>query len=288
MTTALKTVVALRWPATRGVGLVAQCCPRASSSLPAIAISNKPSARSFTVASNNVTAFPRLPLRATTTRATTLVTHHAALPVPAVFARLNGSLAESASKAPNATHNKTASDLAAKHQTKPSPTGANVAADPAATAAGPALDWNSFFKLRQSRRRYQTFFAIVTALSGAFGGAALLSAGAADSVIALVPLEPFITLGLLVFTFAGLGWLAGPAIGSEAFYMLNRTVRRQIRVKESLFLSRIKKNRADPSNSSASNPVPDFYGEKIQSVAGYRRWLKDQRAFNRKKNAAFV
>lgn len=34
--------------------------------------------------------------------------------------------------------------------------------------------------------------------------------------------------------------------------------------------------------------VPDFYGEKIQSVAGYRRWLKDQRAFNRKKTAAFV
>ena len=29
--------------------------------------------------------------------------------------------------------------------------------------------------------------------------------------------------------------------------------------------------------------VPDFYGEKISSVAGYRQWLKDQRAFNRKK-----
>lgn len=29
--------------------------------------------------------------------------------------------------------------------------------------------------------------------------------------------------------------------------------------------------------------VPDFYGEKISSVAGYRQWLKDQRAYNKKR-----
>lgn len=34
--------------------------------------------------------------------------------------------------------------------------------------------------------------------------------------------------------------------------------------------------------------VPDFYGEKIQSVSGYRQWLKDQRAFNKKKTRSFV
>lgn len=37
-----------------------------------------------------------------------------------------------------------------------------------------------------------------------------------------------------------------------------------------------------------TRPVPDFYGEKIQSVAGYRQWLKDQRAFTKKKTANFV
>ncbi len=57
--------------------------------------------------------------------------------------------------------------------------------------------------------------------------------------------------------------------------------------KESQFFTRVKKNRVDPSASSAGNPVPDFYGEKIQSVAGYRQWLKDQRAFN-KKRTTFV
>lgn len=34
--------------------------------------------------------------------------------------------------------------------------------------------------------------------------------------------------------------------------------------------------------------VPDYYGEKIQSVHGYRQWLKDQRAFNRKKSANLI
>lgn len=53
--------------------------------------------------------------------------------------------------------------------------------------------------------------------------------------------------------------------------------------KETEFFARIKKNRVDPSASGASNPVPDFYGENISSVAGYRQWLKDQRAFNKKR-----
>ena len=58
--------------------------------------------------------------------------------------------------------------------------------------------------------------------------------------------------------------------------------------KETSFYGRIKRYRADPSASSPQNPIPDYYGEKIASVKDYRRWLKDQRAFNLKKNKAFV
>jgi import inner membrane translocase subunit TIM23 len=52
--------------------------------------------------------------------------------------------------------------------------------------------------------------------------------------------------------------------------------------KDSGFFNRIKRHRVDPTASSLANPPPDYYGEKIGSVAGYRRWLKDQRAFNLK------
>lgn len=54
--------------------------------------------------------------------------------------------------------------------------------------------------------------------------------------------------------------------------------------KEKSFFARVKRYRADPSRGSPQNPVPDYYGEKISSVKGYRSWLKDQRAFNRKKD----
>jgi mitochondrial import inner membrane translocase subunit TIM23 len=53
--------------------------------------------------------------------------------------------------------------------------------------------------------------------------------------------------------------------------------------KEKEFFARIKKYRVDPTTSSLGNPVPDYYGEKIGSVMDYRRWLKDQRAFNLKR-----
>lgn len=53
--------------------------------------------------------------------------------------------------------------------------------------------------------------------------------------------------------------------------------------KEKEFYNRIKKFRVDPTSSSMQNPVPDYYGEKIGSVTDYRRWLKDQRAFNLKR-----
>ncbi|KAL8671442.1 MAG: hypothetical protein Q9168_004048, partial [Polycauliona sp. 1 TL-2023] len=55
--------------------------------------------------------------------------------------------------------------------------------------------------------------------------------------------------------------------------------------KEKDFYARIKKHRVDPSLASISNPLPDYYGEKIGSVTDFRTWLKDQRAYNRKKTA---
>ena len=58
--------------------------------------------------------------------------------------------------------------------------------------------------------------------------------------------------------------------------------------KEISFYARIKQYRADPASSSPQNPLPDYYGEKIASVKDYRRWLKDQRAFNLKKSKNMI
>ncbi|KAI1171199.1 Pam17-domain-containing protein [Nemania sp. FL0916] len=154
-----------------------------------------------------------------------------------------------------------------------------------ATVQEPAkLDWNHFFQLRKTRRRFQLASSLVTMSIGGTGGALLLVNMNMDWLLSKVPMDPIFALGIITLSFAGLGWLAGPSLGSAIFYTIKRGVKRPMALKESEFFSRIKKNRVDPSNSSLSgNAVPDFYGEKISSVAGYRQWLKDQRAFNKKR-----
>ncbi|PHH82510.1 hypothetical protein CDD82_5764 [Ophiocordyceps australis] len=128
----------------------------------------------------------------------------------------------------------------------------------------------------------------MTAVLGGAAGTMVLNMGVAEQLTSRVPLDPFFTLGLVTLACIGLGWLVGPSIGSQFFYLLNRKYKSQMLEKEKGFFARIRRNRVDPTNSSAGNPVPDFYGEKIQSVSGYRQWLKDQRAFNNKKKADFV
>jgi import inner membrane translocase subunit TIM23 len=132
-------------------------------------------------------------------------------------------------------------------------------------------------------------------------GAQVLTRSDMDALVSQIPLDPFITLGLITFTCGGIGWLTGPIVGTAVFNWRNRKFKAQMDEKEKEFYRRIKRFRVDPSASSMANPVPgmfsslrkslfgnadlvvDYYGEKISSVAGYRQWLKDQRAFNKKR-----
>ncbi|RYO97629.1 hypothetical protein DL764_007266 [Monosporascus ibericus] len=151
----------------------------------------------------------------------------------------------------------------------------------------PALDWDTFFRLRKTRRRFQLASSVLTTLAGGGAGALLLVNQDLEWLVNNIPMDPFFSLGLLTLAFSGLGWLAGPVLGSAIFHLFRRGVKQPMAAKEAEFFARIKKNRVDPTTSSVQNPVPDFYGEKISSVAGYRQWLKDQRAFN-KKRTSFV
>lgn len=155
------------------------------------------------------------------------------------------------------------------------------------TNTTPGLDWNTFFRLRKTRRRFQLASSVVTTLAGGAAGALLLVNQDLEWLVNNIPMDPFFSLGLLTLAFSGLGWLAGPVLGSALFHLFRRGVKQPMAAKEAEFFARIKKNRVDPTTSSVQNPVPDFYGEKISSVAGYRQWLKDQRAFN-KKRTSFV
>ncbi|OOQ91540.1 Presequence translocated-associated motor subunit pam17, mitochondrial [Penicillium brasilianum] len=146
------------------------------------------------------------------------------------------------------------------------------------------LDWDSFFKLRASRRRYSLASSIVSSLVSTTAGVQILSAQDLESLGAQVMgLDPFVVLGMATAACGAAGWLVGPAVGNGVWGLVYRRYKPSVATKEKEFFDRIKRFRVDPSTNSIANPVPDYYGEKIGSVQGYRQWLKDQRAYNRKR-----
>ncbi|KAK2734156.1 TIM23 complex component [Myotisia sp. PD_48] len=146
------------------------------------------------------------------------------------------------------------------------------------------LDWNSFFTLRASRRKYSLVSSILASLTTtATGGQILASQNLENLGTQVMGLDPLIVLGLATAASGAAGWLAGPFLGNALWGLVYRKYKAGVAVKEKEFYDRIKRFRVDPSANSFANPVPDYYGEKIGSVQGYRQWLKDQRAYNRKK-----
>ncbi|CAG8890538.1 unnamed protein product [Penicillium egyptiacum] len=146
------------------------------------------------------------------------------------------------------------------------------------------LDWDSFFKLRASRRRYSLASSIASSAVSTAVGVQILSGQDLEHLGATVMgLDPFVVLGLATAACGAVGWLLGPALGNGIWGLVYRKYKPSVNTKEKEFFDRIRRFRVDPSTNSISNPVPDYYGEKIGSVAGYRNWLKDQRAYNRKR-----
>ncbi|OQO07671.1 hypothetical protein B0A48_07368 [Cryoendolithus antarcticus] len=153
------------------------------------------------------------------------------------------------------------------------------------------LTWNRFFELRRKRRWVSTGASVLTAVGTVIVAVPIINAQDIDTWGAQISgMDPMIVLGVTTMGVALLGWLAGPTFGNAGFgvWAARRGWKSAITEKEKSFYARIRRYRADPSASSPQNPIPDYYGEKIKSVQDYRRWLKDQRAFNRKKNRALL
>ncbi|KAH0537067.1 hypothetical protein FGG08_006108 [Glutinoglossum americanum] len=159
---------------------------------------------------------------------------------------------------------------------------------PAASPQDAPLTWNTFLLLRRRRRHYNVASSILSSISSTILGVSYLSQQDIDALSSqLYGLDPFMVLGLATVGFGVVGWLAGPVLGGWAFSLVRGGggVGRQMAEKEKEFFDRIRRHRVDPSSQSFSNPVPDYYGEKIGSVQQYRQWLKDQRAYNKKRQS---
>jgi import inner membrane translocase subunit TIM23 len=61
-----------------------------------------------------------------------------------------------------------------------------------------------------------------TSLTGMLAGAQALIRSDMDAIVGQLPLDPFISLGLITIGCGGVGWLLGPIVGTGIFNTTNR------------------------------------------------------------------
>jgi import inner membrane translocase subunit TIM23 len=124
---------------------------------------------------------------------------------------------------------KSISGIRANSTTTPSAS-TNSRANAASSEDAP-LDWNTFFQLRTSRRRYTLFSSILASIASTAIGVQILSTQDLDNLGAQVMgLDPFVVLGLATAAFGAVGWLAGPFLGNAIWSMVHRRYRRGVAI----------------------------------------------------------
>lgn len=144
------------------------------------------------------------------------------------------------------------------------------------------LNWVEYLNLKKQNNRINTAASVVTGLCGVAATLAYLGNIEIDVEKPIMGFDPFMVLGGGVFLGGGVGYMLGPFLGTSIFQLINRSTIKQFHLKDKIFLQKIKANRVNPSSQSFSNPVPDFYGERIYSLKGYKQWLRDCNAYRRK------
>ncbi|KAG0701767.1 mitochondrial import protein Pam17 [Suillus ampliporus] len=144
------------------------------------------------------------------------------------------------------------------------------------------LSWPEYLEIRKSKRKWETAATIPACILGLFGGLAYFGSLESDATKPIMGIDPLFFYGGCTVSCMGLGYLIGPTIGAAGWRMTHRRAMNLIEARDREFHQHIVKNRVDPTAQSATNPVPDFYGEKIGSLHQYRQWLRDQARFRRK------
>lgn len=145
-----------------------------------------------------------------------------------------------------------------------------------------SLTWKDFFQLRKQQRRINVVSSGFTALVGCNISWAYLSNMEIDPTQMIMGFDPLVVVSAGLMASGALGYLFGPLIGTQVFNLKNHKTLTDFGLKNKEFLEHIIKNRVDASSQSFSNPVPDYYGEKIGSMKEYRQWLRDCHSYARK------
>ncbi|KAK7019509.1 Presequence translocated-associated motor subunit pam17 [Favolaschia claudopus] len=155
-------------------------------------------------------------------------------------------------------------------------------AAPTVEPAAKNLNWGEYFEIRRRRRQWQTALTIPCAMIGFFGGSFYFGSLQTDPTKPIMGVDPMIFYGGCTVLCMGAGYVVGPSLGSAIWRIMNRRVVANMDTLDREFFKHIAKNRVDASLQSATNPIPDYYGEKVGSLRQYRQWLRDQAKYRRK------
>ncbi|KAF9519997.1 hypothetical protein BS47DRAFT_1481617 [Hydnum rufescens UP504] len=184
----------------------------------------------------------------------------------------------------------------------------STSASSSSTPTPPTLAGQSISRFEVGNENGNSYTATVPAtLAGLSGGLAYFGSIEADATTLIMGIEPVWIYALATIACSGTGYLIGPfsafwigflraflladlllnffgtpAVGSTLWRMTHRKKVALIDAREREFYQHIMRNRVDPSRQSATNPVPDYYGENIGSLKQYRQWLRDQARYRRK------
>lgn len=145
-----------------------------------------------------------------------------------------------------------------------------------------SLTWTNFFDLRKQERRFNIGSSVFTAVLGCNISWVYLSNMEIDPLQPIMGFDPLVVISSALAASGCLGYLMGPLIGTQIFKLSNKKRLMSFQIKNREFLKKVVANRVNPSSQSFSNPVPDYYGEKIGSIKEYRQWLRDCHAYRRK------
>lgn len=102
-------------------------------------------------------------------------------------------------------------------------TDASSSASAATRNEAAKLDWNSFFKLRASRRRYSLASSVISSMASTVVGVQVLSNQDLEHFGAQVMgLDPFVVLGMATAACGAVGWLVGPFVGNAVWGLVYR------------------------------------------------------------------
>ncbi|CDH52390.1 pam17p [Lichtheimia corymbifera JMRC:FSU:9682] len=142
--------------------------------------------------------------------------------------------------------------------------------------------WDDYFKLRAKRRKYEIASYLPCTLVPVAGTGSYFMTMQIDPLSTIMGMDPIMAACLATVGAGFCGYLAGPVFGDALFKVMNQKYVRAMDTRDKDFYDHIKRNRSSARLNSIRNPVPDYYGEKINSVSDYRSWLRKQREHYRK------